>query len=105
MSDEQQVTYPIDDVLAALEHAEHLTLEQIEARIKEIEAQEEPLPLEIAEFESCSWLRCTSGSSTWDFREFVLMKMAPRAETRAHLSDLMFAGARPRVALAAQWRK
>jgi hypothetical protein len=44
MSDEEEVTYPIDDVLAALEHAEHMTLEQIEAPIKEIEAQEEPLP-------------------------------------------------------------
>ena len=51
MSDEEEVTYPIDDVLAALQHAEHMTVEQIQARISEIEAQEEPLPLEIAEFE------------------------------------------------------
>jgi len=49
--DEGMVTYPIDDVLAALEHAEHMTLEQIEARIMEIEAEEVPLPLEIVEFE------------------------------------------------------
>ena len=47
MSDEEEVTYPIDDVLAALQHAEHMTLEQVEARTKEIEAEEEPLPLEI----------------------------------------------------------
>ena len=51
MRDEEVVTYPIDDVLAAFEHAEHMTLEQIEARIMEIEAEEEPLPLEIVEFE------------------------------------------------------
>ena len=51
MRDEDEVTYPIDDVLAALEHAEHMTLEQIEARIMEIEAEEVPLPLEIVEFE------------------------------------------------------
>ena len=51
MRDEDEVTYPIDDVLAALEHAEHMTLEQIEARITEIEAEEMPLPLEIVEFE------------------------------------------------------
>ena len=51
MRDEDEVTYPIDDVLAALEHAEHMTLEQIEARIMEIEAEKEPLPLEIVEFE------------------------------------------------------
>ena len=51
MSDEEVVTYPIDDVLAVLEHVEHMTLEQIEARIMEIEAEEVPLPLEIVEFE------------------------------------------------------
>ena len=51
MSDEEVVSYPIDDVLAVLEHVEHMTLEQIEARIMEIEAEEEPLPLEIVEFE------------------------------------------------------
>ena len=51
MRDEDEVTYPIDDVLAALEHAEHMTLEPIEARIMEIEVEEEPLPLEIVEFE------------------------------------------------------
>ena len=51
MSDEEVVTYPIDDVLAALEHVEHMTLEQIEARIMEIEAEDVPLPLEIVEFE------------------------------------------------------
>lgn len=39
VSDEEEVTYPIDDVLAALQHAEHMTLEQIEARIKEIGAR------------------------------------------------------------------
>ena len=51
MSDEEVVTYPIDDVLAVLEHVEHMTLEQIEARIMEIETEEVPLPLEIVEFE------------------------------------------------------
>ena len=51
MSDEEVVSYPIDDVLAVLEHVEHMTLEQIEARIMEIEAEEVPLPLEIVEFE------------------------------------------------------
>ena len=51
MSDEEVVSYPIDDVLAVLEHVEHMTLEQIEARIMEIEAEEMPLPLEIVEFE------------------------------------------------------
>ena len=51
MSDEEVVSYPIDDVLAVLEHVEHMTLEQIEARITEIEAEEVPLPLEIVEFE------------------------------------------------------
>ena len=51
MRDEEVVTYPIDDVLAVLQHVEHMTLEQIEARIMEIEAEEEPLPLEIVEFE------------------------------------------------------
>ena len=51
MSDDEVVTYPIDDVLAVLEHVEHMTLEQIEARITEIEAEEVPLPLEIVEFE------------------------------------------------------
>ena len=51
MSDEEMVSYPIDDVLAVLEHVEHMTLEQIEARIMEIEAEEVPLPLEIVEFE------------------------------------------------------
>ena len=51
MSDEEVVRYPIDDVLAVLEHVEHMTLEQIEARIMEIEAEEVPLPLEIVEFE------------------------------------------------------
>ena len=49
--DDEGVMYPIDDVLAAVQHAEHMTVEQIEARIKEIETQEEPQPLEIAEFE------------------------------------------------------
>ena len=39
------VTYPINrSVWAAFEHAEHMTLEQIEARIMEIEAEEDPLP-------------------------------------------------------------
>ena len=51
MSDEEEVSYPIDDVLAVLEHVEHMTLEQIEARIAEIEFEEVPLPLEIVEFE------------------------------------------------------
>ena len=51
MSDEEVVAYPIDDVLAVLQHVEHMTLEQIEARIMEIEAEEVPLPLEIVEFE------------------------------------------------------
>jgi hypothetical protein len=51
MSDEEVVTYRIDDVLAVLEHVEHMTLEQIEARIAEIETEEMPLPLEIVEFE------------------------------------------------------
>ena len=51
MSDEEVVSYPIDDVLAVLEHVEHMSLEQIEARIIEIEAEEVPLPLEIVEFE------------------------------------------------------
>ena len=51
MSDEEVVSYPIDDVLAVQEHVEHMTLEQIEARIMEIEAEEVPLPLEIVEFE------------------------------------------------------
>ena len=51
MRDEEVVTYPIDDVLAVLQHVEHMTLEQIEARITEIEAEEVPLPLEIVEFE------------------------------------------------------
>ena len=51
MSDDEVVSYPIDDVLAVLEHVEHMTLEQIEARIMEIEAEEVPLPLEIVEFE------------------------------------------------------
>ena len=32
MSDDEEVIYPIDDVLAALQHAEHMTLELIEAR-------------------------------------------------------------------------
>src|SRR5262245_36584849 len=50
LSDEEEVTYPIDDVLAALAHAENMTLEQVEARIEEIAPHEEPLPLEIAEF-------------------------------------------------------
>ena len=44
MSDEEVVTYPIDDVLAVLEHVEHMTLEQIEARIMEIEAEEDASP-------------------------------------------------------------
>ena len=43
MSDDEVVTYRIDDVLAVLEHVEHMTLEQIEARIVEIEAEEVPL--------------------------------------------------------------
>ena len=51
MSDKEVVSYPIDDVLAVLEQVEHMTLEQIEARIMEIEAEEEPLPLEIVEYE------------------------------------------------------
>ena len=68
MSDEEVVTYPIDDVLAVLEHVEHMTLEQIEARIMEIEAEESLSPWRSWSSRSCSWLRGTSGSSTCESR-------------------------------------
>ena len=64
MSDEEVVTYPIDDVLAVLEHVEHMTLEQIEARIMEIEAEEMPPPWRWWSSRSSSWRRCISGNST-----------------------------------------
>ena len=50
MSDEEEVTYPIDDVLAALQRRAHDPRADRGADQGD-RGQEEPLPLEIAEFE------------------------------------------------------